>query len=188
MSYESRRTNARALLSEEDFARVIGTAEIYLSSCSVLSSVIETLGDLVRRGLKVIPDDWKEAITAKIHEALVFALGAAVRGMGEDPSSTSKDWLYAASVIATGIAGGAGGLPGLLVELPITTGLMLRSIADIGRAHGERLEDPLFRFTCIEVFAYGTPIEDDEEELAFLAARLGAVEVAESVAETIPRW
>ena len=108
--------------------------------------------------------------------------------MDEDPSSTSKDWLYAASVITTGIAGGAGGLPGLLVELPITTGLMLRSIADIGRAHGERLEYPLFRFTCIEVFAYGTPIEDDEEELAFLAARLGAVEVAESVAETIPRW
>jgi hypothetical protein len=75
----------------------------------------------------------------------------------------------------------------LLVELPITTGLMLRSIADIGRAHGGRLEDPLFRATCIEVFAYGTPIEEDDEELAFLVARFGAVRAAEATAEMIAK-
>jgi len=187
LTYESRHTNACALLSEEEFARVIAAAEIYLSSRSILSSVIATLGNVVQRGLAMVRADWREPITAKIHETLVLLQGAAVWNMDDDPGRAPKDWLFLATVIASGIAGGAGGLPTLLVELPITTGLMLRSIADIGRAHGGRIEDPLFRATCIEVFAYGTPIEEDDEELTFLAARLGAVKVAEATAEMITK-
>ena len=187
MCNESRRSNACAPLSDQDFARVIAAAEIYLSSRSILSSVIATLGNVVHRGLAMVPAEWREPITAKIHETLVVVQGPAVWNMDDDPGRGSKEWLYTASVIAAGIAGGAGGLPTLLVELPITTGLMLRSIADTGRAHGGRIEDPLFRATCIEVFAYGTPIEEDDEELTFLAARLGAVKVAEATAEVIAK-
>jgi hypothetical protein len=129
---ESRRSNACAALSDEDFARVIVAAESYLSSRSVLSSVIATLGNVVHRGLAMVPEEWRDPITSKIHETLVLLQGTAVVNMDDDPGRGSKDWLYAASVIASGIAGGAGGLPALLIELPITTGLMLRSIADIG--------------------------------------------------------
>jgi hypothetical protein len=108
---ESRRSNACAPLSDEDFARVIAAAESYLSSRSVLSSVIATLGNVVHRGLAMVPDEWRESITAKVHETLVLLQSAAVANMDDDPGRNSKDWLYAATVIASGIAGGAGGLP-----------------------------------------------------------------------------
>ncbi len=187
MCNKSRRSNACTSLGDEDFARVVAAAEIYLSSRSVLSSIVATLGDLVHRGLAMVPEEWRGPIAAKVHETLVFVQSAAVVNMEDAPGQGSKDWLYAATVIASGIAGGAGGFPALLVELPITTGLMLRSIADIGRSHGERLEDPLFRATCIEVFAYGASIEEDDEDLAFLVARLGAAQATEATAEMIAK-
>ena len=52
-----------------------------------------------------------------------------------------KDWLNQAVSAAMGAAGGAGGLPTALAELPVTTTLLLRVIQgvavehEIGRAH-----------------------------------------------------
>jgi hypothetical protein len=184
-SYESRRVNACAPLTADEFARIVVAAEMYLSSRSVLTSFIAMLGNLVHRGLNRIPEDWRDEITKKIHEALVVAQSASLVHMIDEPGRDAQQWPYFTAVIGTGLAGGAAGLASLVAELPITTGLMLRSIADIGRAYGERLNDPLFRQTCIEVFAYGSPIEDDEEELAFFAARLGA---AELIAKVVVRY
>jgi len=79
---------------------------------------------------------------------------------------------------------------GVIVNINIkgTTTLIFRSIADIGRAHGERLDDPEFRGTCIEVSAYGSPLDDQEDEIAFVAARMGAVEFAEMLARVAVRY
>ncbi|VFU08247.1 protein of unknown function [Methylocella tundrae] len=54
-----------------------------------------------------------------------------------------------------GAAGGAFGLAGLPVELPFTTTVMLRSIADVARSEGEDLTDPDVALACLEVFALG---------------------------------
>jgi hypothetical protein len=43
----------------------------------------------------------------------------------------------------------------MLVELPITTTLMLHSIVEIARAQGEDLNDPANALACLEVFALG---------------------------------
>lgn len=47
------------------------------------------------------------------------------------------------------------GLPALAIELPVTTTLMLRSIAEIARAEGEDLGSREARLACLEVFALG---------------------------------
>jgi EcsC protein family len=181
MPYDSRCSNACAILSEDEFARLVAAAEMYLSSRSVLTGFISTLGNIVERGLNVIPESLREEITAKIHDALVIAQSASTMRMDDEPGRNARPGTYVATVIGTGLGGGAGGLPSIIAELPVTTALMMRSIADIGRAYGERLDDPLFRQTCIEVFAYGSPIEDDEEELAFLMTRLGAAQMISKV-------
>ncbi len=54
--YASRRSNACALLSPDEFQRLVDAAEMYLSSRSALTSFIATLGNLVHRGLRKIPD------------------------------------------------------------------------------------------------------------------------------------
>lgn len=187
--YASRRSNACALLSPDEFQRLVDAAEMYLSSRSALTSFIATLGNLVHRGLRKIPEEWQREILKKLHDTLNLTLGAATFQMNEAPGRASLDHWYTATVLVTGVGGGAFGLPSVLAELPITTGVILRSIADIGRSYGESLGDLEFRATCIEVFAFGSPFEeDDQEEAAFIAARIGATEFAEFIAKVAARY
>ena len=43
----------------------------------------------------------------------------------------------------------------LPIELPVSTIIMLRSIADIARSEGEDLSDPESALSCVQVFALG---------------------------------
>jgi hypothetical protein len=63
--------------------------------------------------------------------------------------------LHSALASASGAVGGAFGLAALPVELPISTAIMLRTIAEIAREEGEDLADPQARLACLEVFALG---------------------------------
>jgi EcsC protein family len=147
------------------------------------------LGNAVHRGLTKIPRDWQDEITKTLREALSFAQRISTARMQDDPGLRSSKNLYSAMAVATGVAGGAFGLPAILAELPITTGLILRSIADVGRSHGERLDGPDFAATCIEVFAFGGPLdEDDDSDIAFIAARIGAIEVTDFTAKVAVRY
>lgn len=72
-------------------------------------------------------------------------------------------------------------MPGLPVELPLSTAIMLRSIADIARSEGERLRTPGAKLACLEVFALGGRSKsDDASESAYFLIR-GAL--ANSVSE-----
>lgn len=55
----------------------------------------------------------------------------------------------------SGAVGGAFGLATLAVEVPVSTTLMLRSIAEIAREEGEDLETPEGALACVQVFALG---------------------------------
>lgn len=184
----SRRSNACAILNEDEFRKIVEAAELYVSARSTLMSFISTLGNLVQRGMSKIPEDKRDEIIGKIHDAFCWVQSVSVRGMDNDPGRVSSDNLYTTVVVASGAIGGAFGLPSVLVELPLTTGLILRSIADIGRALGERLDDPGFRRTCLEVLAYGSPLDDEEDEIAFVSARIGAVEISEMIARVAVRY
>jgi EcsC protein family len=56
----------------------------------------------------------------------------------------------------SGAATGFVGAPGMLLDIPLTTGLMLRSIAGIARDLGEDPSTEEGRRACLEVFALGT--------------------------------
>ena len=55
----------------------------------------------------------------------------------------------------SGAVGGAFGLATLAVEVPVSTTLMLRSIAEIAREEGEDLATPEGTLACVQVFALG---------------------------------
>ena len=75
--------------------------------------------------------------------------------------------------MATGAAGGAAGLAGSLVELPITITVMLHSIRSEAVAAGYDPDDPAVRLACLEVFSAGSPLaSDDGVNTAYLSARL----------------
>lgn len=64
------------------------------------------------------------------------------------------------------------GIAGIAVELPISTTIMLRSIADIARAEGESIRELETKLACIEVFALGGRSQkDDGSESGYYAVR-----------------
>ena len=73
----------------------------------------------------------------------------------QHPSRAGSQFLHKALATASGAAGGAFGLATLPVELPVSTIIMLRSIADIARSEGEDLSDPEVALSCVQVFALG---------------------------------
>jgi hypothetical protein len=78
--------------------------------------------------------------------------------------------------------GGAFGLFALSVELPISTTIMLRSVADIAKSEGENIRHIETRLACLTVFAMGgRTASDDAAESGYFAARVamaGAVSEA----------
>lgn len=58
-------------------------------------------------------------------------------------------------VAVSGAVGGAFGLASLPIELPISTSVMLRSIAEIARHEGHDLSKVETRLECLQVFAFG---------------------------------
>ncbi|MFH6782278.1 MULTISPECIES: EcsC family protein [Methylobacterium] len=62
---------------------------------------------------------------------------------------------HKALAAVSGAIGGAFGITTLAVELPLSTTLMLRSIAEIAQREGEDLADPEAALACMQVFALG---------------------------------
>ena len=73
----------------------------------------------------------------------------------------------------TGAAGGAAGLAGSLIELPVTITVMLHAIRAEAQAAGYDPDTDAVRLACLEVFSAGSPLRgDDGINTAFLSARM----------------
>jgi hypothetical protein len=119
----------------------------------------------------VLPAPASTAISAATSKALDMALKVALKTMSHDKQAGSQ-LLHRALVSASGAAGGAFGLVTLPIELPVSTIIMLRSIADIARSEGEDLSNPETALSCVEVFALGGRTgSDDASESGYFALR-----------------
>jgi hypothetical protein len=127
---------------------------------SLVGSRIENLTkDLGKR----LPDEVSEAIARSSNKAIETAFQTALRTMRDGRLSAPRNRLHKAAVVTTGGLAGFLGLQALLVELPVTTLIMFRSIADIARANGESLSSPDTQLNCLTVFALGSPRSDADE-------------------------
>ena len=68
--------------------------------------------------------------------ALRTALQVAVRTLDDRGPKPAANRFHKLAVAATGAGGGAFGLAALPIELPVSTTVMLRSIADVARSEG----------------------------------------------------
>ena len=141
------------------------------------------LGRPIERGLAALPASAGEVVAAATRKSLDTALAFALASMDERRRD-SVDWGHKLAVAATGVAGGMFGLPALAIELPLSTTIMLRSIADIARSEGEAIKNAESKLACIEVFALGGRLEsDDASESAYFAVRLALARALSEAAE-----
>ncbi|XSG86086.1 MAG: EcsC family protein [Methylohalobius sp. ZOD2] len=140
---------------------------------SLAARLTNALGKPIELGFQYLPADWYETVHHLAHSAVEKALDNALSTMDPDKQSRSRHYLYQVAGGACGAVGGFFGLPALMVELPLSTVLMLRSIASIARQEGERIDATDTRLACLEVFALGgrSP-SDDAVETGYYGVRL----------------
>ena len=152
--------------------------------------LLNTLGTQAEGLLKFLPDAVRTGLTKATAAALEHAFDAASASRGGRIPDTS-DWITRAVTLGTGAAGGAGGLPSALAELPVTTTVILRAIQGIAEEHGFDADDPQTRAACLRVFAASGPLDAAEDaDLSFLTLRLTVTgrTVQGMVARVAPRF
>ena len=167
-------------LSSSDISE-LRRAKNLLENPGIAAKVSNYVGAPIEQVLKRLPESLTTTVNDITRKSIEKALDIAILTMDKNEQGTSSNWWHKLAVVATGAGGGAFGLPALAIELPISTTIMLRSIADIARSEGEDLSCPDARLECVQVLALGgTSKSDDVTESAYFAARAA---LAKSISE-----
>lgn len=140
-------------MSEADRA-ALQAAVTALEKTSLAHKLANMVGRQIGFAGRVIPVKLQEAASAAATTALSAALRLALSSLSGKPIM-DRTLMHRRLAMAAGAIGGAIGLASLPLELPISTTIMLRSIADIARFEGENLAQPEAALACLQVFALG---------------------------------
>lgn len=126
-----------------------------LESPNLTAEISALLGQPLEAGFKLLPKSFSGQIQTVTQTALLRAMNVAVKSLQTGNGAPPRDRMHKLLSAGSGAVGGALGLWALSVELPVSTTLILRSIADIARSEGHDLEQLSVRMACLEVFALG---------------------------------
>jgi hypothetical protein len=150
-------------MTEADRA-VLRQAVKYLEHRSLATRLSLMVGRQITKIGKLLPPHFAEIADKAAERAIRVGLAAAVRSLDAEAANDRRIWHKAAATVS-GAAGGAFGLVSLPIELPVSTLLMLRSIAAIAKAEGEDLRAPETAFACLQVFALGGQDVEQSREM-----------------------
>lgn len=180
---------------ERDERLFLERAVLYLERPSFVLRLANLLGTPVEKLIAALPDRQEELVNRAVRASLEKALWAAVKTLRDSEAGegsvaeidSAGFWSRLRHRVATGATGAAGGffgLKGLAVELPVTTTLMLRSIASIARDFGEDLDSVAARMDCLGVFSYGGASKhDDAVDSAYFGVRSSLAVLIRQAAE-----
>lgn len=150
----------------------LATAKALLEEPGLTMRLANLIGMPIEKVMASLPERWSEAVSAATRQSVQAALRLAVTTLDDGPRGRSRNVAHKVAVAVSGAGGGAFGLAGLPVELPISTALMLRSIADIARSEGEVMGTADAQLACLEVFALGgRSSADDAGESSYFVVR-----------------
>ncbi|HJR57850.1 MAG TPA: EcsC family protein [Vicinamibacterales bacterium] len=133
--------------------------------------IASVVGTPIERLFTKLPHGAADIVQGATTKALNAAARTAIIGMDAAPRSSTQ-WVHTLAAASSGAVGGAFGLATLAIELPISTVIMLRSIADIARSEGQPVASPEVQLACLEVFALGGPGRgDNAAESGYFAVR-----------------
>lgn len=164
------------------------TAVDLLENPGLIAKVSDVIGTPIEYVLNKLPQGAGDKITRVTHSSLMAAVNMAVKTMNPGEKRRPRSRSHVAIAGLAGGVGGAFGLVALPIELPITTTVIMRSIADIARSEGEDLWNVESRFACLEVFAMGGPsAEDDAAESGYFAVRTALAQAVSEAAKYVAK-
>lgn len=147
--------------------QVADLARRYKRANGPVIRLVNRLGTTLESQLSALPESLRSQIERVTAQALQTSYGLAARTPDLGPRGPM------AAVIASGAAGGAGGLPTAVAELPVTVTLFLNAIRAEARAAGLDPDEDWVRAECLQVFAAGSPLkQDDGVNTSFIGTRL----------------
>ena len=160
-------------LSEDEMSE-LRWAHKHLEHPSLAARMSSVLAASIEEALALLPKDWRKRMDRVATAAMYQSLKLAITSMDQLGAGTSThNWLHRLLATGSGAAGGFFGPVLLLAELPLTTTVILRSIAEIARSEGEDLSRKESRIACVQVFALGGRTKEDEDaDLGYYALRL----------------
>jgi len=157
-------------MKQEDI-EFLHSAVSFFERPTSFTRALSGLGSIVEGSFAKLPDSIKSRAMTASRKAIEKCLDVALRTISEDTRSNRS-----AHTIATGLTGAVSGFMGplaLAVELPISTALMMRSIAATAQEYGFDPKSPEIVTECLFVFAIGGPSKnDDGMDSSYLTSRL----------------
>lgn len=167
-------------LSASEIIELRGAKNL-LENPGIAAKVCNLIGTPIEDLLKRLPDSMLQKVTEITRKSIEKSLDIALLTMDKDAREPSSNCWHKLAAGASGATGGLFGLSGLAIELPVSSTIMLRSIADIARSEGEDLSCPGVKLQCLQVLALGGKSKsDDGTEAGYFAARTA---LAKSISE-----
>ena len=149
--------------------QALKTAFVMLERPDFAARVGDLAGKPVRNALRVSPR-LEARVTRAVEGALQRALEAAVRSLEPGPGRGAINASFALAGAGGAVSGFFGG-GALALELPLTTVLILRAIAEVARRHGEDLSRLETRMECVSVLGLSARARDEGPDVGYFAAR-----------------
>ncbi len=177
--------------------KVIALAADFFEDPGLFSRLLGLSGNFIEDGVKKLPPKIQIAVQKTSTQAIQKCLWAAVKTVDrmDSPSPTLQDAALNSQrqcrrhSVATGVTGALSGFFGpatLVIEIPFSTSLMMRSIALTAQEYGFDLRDPEVLMDCLFVFSLGGPNKaDDGMDTSYLASRLAFRSVVKTALESI---
>lgn len=162
------------------------SAVVLLENPSFIMKALNVIGKPIEKSMNLLPEKASEKVSKVVHASLMKGLDYAIVASDYDRIKVETKIKNKVLGGISGFAGGFFGFPGLVVELPISTLIMLKSILEIAKAEGEDLGDLEARLSCLEVFAFGgRTVSDDGAETGYYAVRNGLASLVKKSADYI---
>jgi hypothetical protein len=199
MPVESDTTKAKLSSAEREF---VNEARKFLETPGLLIRIANKAGKPIEAGMNLLPEKYRKVVQDATQKALIRGLVLMTSSLQRSPErkfteasaqSRKLGLLHSAAAFGTGAIGGAFGLSALVVELPVTTGIMLRSIAAIADEFKMDLRDPRVQLECLYVLSLGSPKAgsksngSDDMEFAYWSSRIAFSQTIQQAASFLGR-
>ncbi|MCF8564296.1 EcsC family protein [Alicyclobacillus tolerans] len=132
-----------------------------LEHSTFVDRLTQLIGTPLDQALSRLPEKWVTKAGEVTRKSLKIALDYVLTTIDQEATGQrSRDFLHKSLAAASGALGGffaplsVGAA--FAVEMPVATGIMMRSIADIAREQGEDLSTLSGRLACLEVLGLDT--------------------------------
>ncbi len=137
-------------------------AKKLLENPNLAIKVTNYIGVPIEKAMKLLPEKAHTMISKAAREALMKALEYSMKTIIDNQKIRTSKRINKVLTTLSGGIGGAFGLAAIPIELPVSTMLILKSIAEIARSEGHDINSIQTKLDCLEVFALGGNSKKDD--------------------------